>query len=60
MDKVFMIAMMPMMIGSVLYLAQAAGYYWMLDRPGLAWAIFCYSASNLGFLYDAWSMMERT
>lgn len=45
-------ALAPLLVVTVLYVAQAAGYI-RLERPGMALAFAGYAVANLGLLWDS-------
>ena len=47
------LVMLPLILGSVLYALQAAGYAYFLNRPGMCVAFVGYVIANAGFIYDA-------
>lgn len=49
-----LIAVLPLLLASVLYLWMAANYQFGLHRPGSAIAFVGYAVANVGFIWDAW------
>ena len=43
----------PLILGTVLYALQAAGYAFFLSRPGMCAAFIGYVIANAGLIYDA-------
>lgn len=56
MNKTILIAILPMALGALLYLAQVYGYVAVLKRPGLALAFFGYALANAGLIWDAFQV----
>lgn len=53
MNKVFLIATLPLAISAVVYVFSSIGYQLVLNRPGMAIAMFAYAVSCGGLIYDA-------
>ena len=53
MNTMALIALVPLGIAGVVYLASAVGYQFVLDRPGMAVTMTCYAISCGGLIYDA-------
>ena len=56
MDKTVLVATVPLMLGIIVYIFQAAGYQFMLNRPGMALQFTGYVLANIGLLWDALSV----
>ena len=59
MNTVFLIAVAPLAVAGVVYLASAAGFQFVLERPGMALAMFSYAVSCVGLIYDALTVVSR-
>ena len=59
MDNMMLIALLPIAIGAVLYVAQAVGYTVILHRPGMAVAFIGYAIANGGLIYDALTTVNK-
>ena len=53
MSGTIFLALAPLALGTVLYVAQAVGYATVLERPWLALTFIGYTLGNIGFLGDA-------
>ena len=47
------LVLLPLLLGTLLYILQAAGYAYFLSRPGMCVAFIGYAIANGGIIYDA-------
>ena len=59
MNTVFLIAVAPLAVAGVVYLASAAGFQFVLGRPGMAVAMLSYAVSCAGLIYDALTVVSK-
>lgn len=53
MTRQFIFAILPLVLGAIVYVFQVIGYQFVLNRPGMALAFFGYVVANIGLLWDA-------
>jgi len=56
MNTQMMLAVFPLGLALVIYVAQAFGYQILLNRPGMALAFLGYVIANAGLIWDAIAM----
>ena len=56
MNTTMLLAVLPLVLALVIYVAQAAGYQLILNRPGMALAFVGYVIANAGLIWDAIAM----
>lgn len=59
MNTLTLIAIVPLAIAGVVYIASAAGFQFVLARPGMAVAMFSYAVSCAGLIYDALTVIPK-
>ena len=56
MNKGMALAVLPLVLGLLVYVFQVVSYQFFLNRPGMALAFFGYVLANAGLIWDALSV----